>query len=365
MIKRINFVAAAIVLMFVLGTNGYAQSVTSSGMNGRVVAANGSSVANARIQAVHLPTGTNYTDVTASNGRFRLTGMQVGGPYQLTVVADGFETSIEEGIFLSLGQARNVEVTLQPSGSDVFQLDDFEVVVGDSNFVFSSDFMGSGTTLDLEAIAALPTVSRSISDITRMDPRMAIFDRDTGQISAGGKNTRYNSLLIDGVPTNDTFGLSPSGMPALKQPFSLEAIAEVSVKLSPYDVQQAGFTGAAISAVTRSGSNEFKGSVFGFYRNDSMVGKLYQVDSDILVTFPEFTEYTIGATLGGPIIKNKLFFFFLYEKVEESFLGEEVNIIPDPAVVSEIQSATRFFQTPFDIGEIREPGDNALKDQDS
>lgn len=338
------------------------QSVTSSGLGGRVADSAGLPVAGATVEVLHEETGQLQRVTTENNGRFRLLGLRVGGPYRITVSAPGYMRAMEGEIFLALGQTRSVNITLFADDDDIFELDAFEVTGRDQSFLFSSDFMGSGTTLDGEAIAALPTVTRSLSDITRLDPRVAIYDRDTGQISAGGKNTRYNSLLIDGVPTNDTFGLSPSGLPALKQPFSLEAIAEVSVALSPYNVDRAGFTGASVSAVTRSGTNEFRGSVFGFYRNDSMVGSLNQVDSDTPITFPDFTEYTAGASLGGPIIKDKLFFFVLYEKVEETFVGEEVNIIPDPEIVQSIHDAVRFFQTPFDIGEIREPGANSLKD---
>ncbi|MCC5806117.1 MAG: TonB-dependent receptor [Opitutales bacterium] len=340
----------------------WGQSVTSSGLGGRVFDFGGRPVAGATVEVLHEETGGVQTVVTESNGRYRLLGLRVGGPYRITVTAPGYMPASEPNVYLALGQTRTVDVTLADDDADIFELDAFEVSGRDQSFLFSSDFMGSGTTLDGEAIAALPSVTRSLSDITRMDPRIAIYDRDTGQISAGGKNTRYNSLLIDGVPTNDTFGLSPSGLPALKQPFSLEAIAEVSVRLSPYDVERAGFTGASVSAVTRSGTNEFRGSVFGFYRNDSMVGSLNQVDSDIVVTFPEFREYTAGATLGGPILKDRLFFFALYEKVEETFVGEEVNVVPDADIVRQIRDASRFFQTPLDIGEIREPGANSLKD---
>lgn len=340
----------------------HAQSVTSAGIGGRILDTTNNPIEGARVTALHEPTGASYTEITGANGRFRFHGLRIGGPYRITVSSSGLRTASEGDIHLALGQTRTVDITLYFDDADLIELDAFEVVADDHSFVFSSDFMGSGTTLDSEAIAMLPTVTRSLSDITRLDPRIAIYDRDTGQISAGGKNTRYNSLLIDGVPTNDTFGLSPSGLPALKQPFSLEAIAEVSVRLSPYDVSASGFTGASVSAVTRSGTNEFKGSVFGYYRNDSMVGSLNQLDSDIPVTFPEFREYTIGGWLSGPIIQDRLFFFVLYEKVEETFVGEAVNIVPDPTIVQNIQNATRFLVTPFDIGEIREPSDNSLKD---
>jgi hypothetical protein len=196
---------------------------------------------------------------------------------------------------------------------------------------------------------------------------MASFDEDSGTLSAGGKNTRYNSLLIDGVPTNDSFGLSDSGLPALKQPFSLEAIAEVSVQISPYSVENAGFTGAAISAVTKSGTNDFSGTFFAFYRDESMVGELedqYWVnrnktlppgtEEETIVPIDDFREYTAGFTVGGPIIKDKLFFFALYETVEETVTQDPGTWFPEQDELDRVLfMIDQVYQ--FDPGQLLEP----------
>ncbi|HKJ90698.1 MAG TPA: hypothetical protein VJ960_06160, partial [Oceanipulchritudo sp.] len=248
-------------------------------------------------------------------------------------------------------------------GEEVFELEAFEVSAVDQSLIFMSSNQGSGSVIEEEAIRNIPSITRSISDIAKLDSRIAVFDKESGQLSAGGKNTRYNSLLIDGVPTNDSFGISESGLPALKQPFSLEAIAEVSVQFSPYSVENAGFTGAAISAVTKSGSNEFSGSVFSFYRDDSMVGDLYEVASGDLIPFNDFEEFTYGMTLGGPIIKDKLFFFVLYEAVEETRVREVAEFLPNPNQIADIQEAALNFATPFDPGIIDDPDSYVLEDE--
>jgi hypothetical protein len=354
----------AVIGLILLGAavNAFAQSVTSSGLAGRVADDAGRPLAEARIIATHEPTGTPYLTTTDDSGRYRITGMQVGGPYTIEVTRAGYRSQTAASIDLPLGQARTFNFGLGLEGADIFEFEAFEVIASVQDYIFTEDHAGSATTLDLDTITNLPTISRSIADIARLDPRVNIYDRDSGQISAGGKNTRYNSLLIDGVPTNDSFGLSDSGLPALKQPFSLESLSEVSIRLSPYTVENAGFTGASISAVTRSGTNRFSGSVFGYYRNDSMVGDLYQVDSDIIIPFTDFTEYTIGATFAGPIIRNKLFFFMLYEKVEETVLRGEARYIPDPAEIERIANAGKLFHTPFDVGVIREANESVLQD---
>lgn len=344
-----------------------AQSVTSSGATGVVTdVQSGSGVAGARISLVHEPTGSLYRADADADGRFRFTGLRPGGPYTLNVTSPGFQPSRETNIMIGLQQSANLEVRLRESGSsgesDIFDLEAFEIVAEDQNLIFVDSNQGSSTRIDLDTISTLPSVTRSLSDIARLDSRLAVYDRDSGQISAGGRNTRYNSLLIDGVPTNDSFGLSESGLPALKQPFSLESIAEVQVQHSPYTVENAGFTGAAITAITKSGSNEFHGSIFGFYRNDSMVGELKEVGSDDLILFQDFTEYTLGANFSGPIIKDKLFFFLLYETVRETVVRDEATLDPDQDDIDRIVAATRGFETPFEIGEIRNPGDATLID---
>ena len=228
----------------------HAQSVTSSALTGSVESqAEATPLRGAQIELVHEPTGSTYEFTTGESGRFRFTGLRPGGPYTVIVSRSGFQSARNEGITLGLQQTATLNIRLQQlSGEEkepVYELEAFEVIGEDQNLVFIESNQGTSTRIDSETIRSLPSVTRSLSDITRLDPRIVVYDRDSGQVSAGGRNTRYNSLLIDGVPTNDSFGLSESGLPALKQPFSLDSIAEVSVQHSPYSVENAGFTGAA------------------------------------------------------------------------------------------------------------------------
>jgi hypothetical protein len=354
-------------LLLLVTTTGHAQSVTSSALSGRVYQTdNGAAIADTDVTLVHEPTGSVYSAQADEDGRYWFRGLRPGGPYTVSFQKSGFKPLRSGNVTLALQQTGTLDAGLESLSSEqrdmVFDLDAFEVVATDQNLVFIESNQGSSTRIDLETINTVPTVTRSLSDIARLDSRMAVYDRDSGQISAGGHNTRYNSLLIDGVPTNDSFGLSESGLPALKQPFSLESVAEVHIQHSPYSVENAGFTGAAISAITKSGSNDFHGSIFGYYRNESMVGDLTEVDSEDLIPFQDFTEYTAGASLSGPIIKNKLFFYVLYETVEESVVRDKATFDPDQPDIDRIVNATENFFEPFDIGELRDPREAVLSD---
>lgn len=350
-------------LMLSWGGLAFGQGTTSSSMAGAISDAAGNAVSGAIVTAIHEPTGTRYRIEAGSTGRYRQSGMRVGGPYTVRVEAAGYETARREGITLGLQATTDVNFRLRGLGGAVFELEAFEVTAEDRSLIFVSSNQGSGSLIDEETIRNIPSVTRSLSDIAKLDSRMAVFDKNSGQLSAGGKNTRYNSLLIDGVPTNDSFGISESGLPALKQPFSLEAISEVSVQLSPYSVENAGFTGAAISAVTKSGTNTFRGSAFGYYRDASMVGDLYEVASGDLIPFNDFEEFTLGASLGGPIIKDKLFFYVLYETVEETRVREEAEFLANPDQIASIISAAAGFSTPFDPGVIDDPDAYSLTDE--
>ena len=207
-----------------------------------------------------------------------------------------------------------------------------------------------------EDIERFPTVARSLNDIARLDPRVTIFDRESGAISAGGQNNRYNSILIDGVPTNDTFGLNANGLPSLKQPIALDAIDQINVEISPYDVTRSGFTGASINAVTKSGTNTFSGSLYAYYRNEKMISDtLDGQDSPIA----DFTERTMGLTFGGPIRKDRLFFFLSYETVSESRLPPVRRFTPTPEILAFLQAVSREYG--FEAGEL-ETSDLTLKD---
>lgn len=364
--NRFRLLSLFVALVFVVNS-GYAQSVTSSGLGGRIVDPSGNPEDDVSVRAVHDPSGTVFTTTSNAEGRYRLFGMRVGGPYSVTFTAPNGDSARRGGVFLNLQQERVLNVRLESADGEIFELEAFEVVSNELSTLFNESKQGSGSVISSGDLNRLPTVNRSLNDIVRLDPRMSVFDRDNGTVSAGGKNFRYNSLLIDGVPTNDSFGLSASGLPALKQPFSLESISEISVQISPYTVENAGFTGASISAVTKSGTNTFRGSVFGFYRNTDMVGDLRDSyveegqEQGEIVPFQDFTEYTAGFTLGGPIIKDKLFFFALYEKVEESVTRDPGDFYPRADELDRILNMARNVYQ-FDPGTLDDPGDQRKSD---
>lgn len=350
------------------------QSSTSSAIEGQITARDSSEpVGGATIVLTHQPTNSDYLATSNQRGRYRFTGLRPGGPYTARVTSEGYRPVVMDDIEIGLQQTASLDFQLpsptrprpdparDSAEEEIFQLEEFVVEAEDQDLVFVESNQGTNTRIDLQTINSIPTVQRSLGDIARLDSRISV-DRDTGQISAGGRNTRYNSLLIDGVPTNDSFGLSESGLPALKQPFSLESIAEVQIAHSPYSVENAGFTGAAISAITKSGSNKTSGSLFAYYRNDSMVGDLTEVDSDEIIPFDDFREYTLGASVGGPIIKDKLFYYFLYEKVEETRVREKPTVDPDDEPLERIRDAASQFQDPFEIGNYRNPDEAVLQD---
>lgn len=343
-----------------------AQSITSSGIGGIVRSVDGDLANNVSVTAIHTPSGTRSTSITNAEGRYTLRGLRVGGPYTISFVAPNGDEAEVTGINVNLQQQRTVNAQLRTSGV-VFELEAMVVTANELGSIFNENKQGSSSIIDSGEISRIPTVSRSLTDIVRLDPRMSTFDEDSGTISAAGKNTRYNSLLIDGVPTNDSFGLSESGLPALKQPFSLEAISEVSVQISPYTVENAGFTGASVSAVTKSGNNTFSGSFFGFYRDESMIGELEderivnenktvipEEQEDPVVPIADFREYTLGFTVSGPIIRDRLFFFALYETVEETEARDPGDWFPTDEQLGRIDTMINDVYE-FDAGDIVEP----------
>jgi hypothetical protein len=338
-----------------------AQSSTTSALTGRITTDSSTALSGATLTLTHVPTGTSDVLVTKKSGRFSFTGLRPGGPYTLSVLANGYQTREYQGLQLNLSQELSLNVQMKSTDDiPVFELESFVVTAGDDDFILGSQQIGPSTSVSSAQLRQLPTVTRSLTDFTRLDPRISVYDRDSGAISAGGANTRYNSLLIDGVPTNDSFGLNPNGLPSLKQPFSLDAISEISVQLSPYSVEEAGFTGAAVRAVTKSGTNTLSGSVYGYYRNTEMVGDLYDLDGE-LVPFKDYTEYTAGFSVGGPIIKDKLFYFVNLERVSESIVQDQGDFIPN---AEELDRIIQFSQQVygFDPGSADAPPEAELID---
>ena len=300
----------------------FAQS-TSAGVGGTVVGADGSPVAGAEVTITHVESGTVSRATTDASGRYNARGLRVGGPYVVTVTKAGAGADTEENVYLSLNQVATVDAQLT---NDVTTLGTVQAVgTAGGATVFSSSKMGSGTAVDQQTLKALPSMGGNIQDFMRLDPRVAFTDRASGSISAGGQNPRFNKITIDGVSASDTFGLEGNNMPTQRQPVSMEAIEALDIDLSSYDVTIAGAAGANINAVTKSGTNEFHGSLYGYTRDSDWFGKHPLTRAE----FSEFDkEETWGATLGGPLIKDRLFFFANYEKYTRAKPGPDLSNSP-------------------------------------
>lgn len=284
--------------------------VTTSNISGVVYDNNNQLLPGVNVTAVHQPTGTNYGGITNFDGRFDLINLRVGGPYRVTISYVGFKKQLIDDIVLQLGQTFNVDVVMV---EDDNQLDEV-IITSNKSTTFSSERTGAETSIGNRELKALPTITRSAADFYRLEPTAS------SNGSFGGRNDQFNNFSLDGSIFNNPFGLdaaTPGGQ-TNAQPVSLDAIDQIQVSTAPYDVTQAGFTGASVNAVTKSGTNQWKGTIYGFYRNQDMTGDKVG-DDDIIV--PDLTQAQYGVSIGGPIIKNKLFIFGNFEKDDREDLG--------------------------------------------
>ena len=287
--------------------------VTTSGISGKVTA-EGELLIGATVQAVHEPSGTTYGTVTNADGRYSLQGMRTGGPYTVEVSYVGFQKAVYKSITLQLGETYLLDVKLTESLS----LDEV-VVTASKAALFNSQKTGAAQNFNQSQIQATPSVSRSIFDVTKMNP---LGVNTASGMSFAGSSNKYNSFQIDGITNNDVFGLSSSGTnggQAGANPISLEAIEEIQVVIAPYDVRQGGFTGGGINAISKSGTNTFHGSAYWYYNNENFYGKTPGKDAKERKKLGDQSSATYGFTLGGPIVKDKLFFFANYERVKETY----------------------------------------------
>lgn len=276
--------------------------VTTSSINGKVTDSNGEVLVGATVIAVHNPTGTQYGALTNVDGRYNIQGMRTGGPYTITVSYVGYQAVELTDITLSLGEPRTFDVSLKES-TEI----DAVVVVSTANDRFNANKTGAAVNFSRGVIENVPTIDRSIADVARLSPLASSTKSSTGGISFAGANNRYNSFQIDGTVSNDVFGLTSSGTnggQTSTNPISMETIEEIQVVIAPYDVRQSGFTGGGINAVTKSGTNSFRGSAYTYFRNNNLVGKGASGEK-----YAEQSTQTYGFTFGGPLVKDKLFFF--------------------------------------------------------
>ncbi|WP_412985799.1 carboxypeptidase regulatory-like domain-containing protein [Pontimicrobium sp. IMCC45349] len=285
--------------------------VTTSNIKGLILDETSQPLPGANVVAIHTPTGTKYGAATNIDGRYNLLNLRVGGPYTITISYVGYKDQTFNDVFLTLGKTENLDVTMNP---DSEQLDTVVITGNSGTGTFGSDRTGAATNVGRREITRLPTISRSASDFTRLEPTAS-------NGSFGGRNDQFNNFSLDGAIFNNPFGLdaaTPGGQTDA-QPVSLDAIDQIQVSTAPYDVTQSGFTGAAVNAVTKSGTNEFHGTVYGFYRNEDMTGSKVKGDK---IFVPKLSQSQVGASIGGPIIKNKLFFFANFEKDDREDLGQ-------------------------------------------
>lgn len=304
LLRSINFMLA-----FLLSVTAWTQ-VTTATLNGIVSDEKGETLIGAAVIATHVPSGTRFGVVTREDGLFTIPNMRVGGPYNVKVTFVGYKDVEQNDVFLNLNQKTNLRIQMVSSTSQLQEV----TVKATRNDIMGSDRTGAETAINSQMLAALPTISRSQADFTRLNPMAA----EGG--SFAGRNDQFNNFSVDGTIFNNPFGLDAStpGGQADAQPISLDAIEQINVSIAPYDVSQAGFTGASVNAVTKSGTNEFKGTVFGFFRNKDMYGA--KVDGTD-VSRGDLKQTQAGVSIGGPIIKNRLFFFANYEQSRLSDFG--------------------------------------------
>lgn len=300
-------ILSTVALLLCLSTWAYGQGVTTSSMQGKIVDDNGEQLIGATIVAEHQPSGTTYGTVTDIEGNYHIPNMRVGGPYRVVVSYTGFGEVAVENLYLRLGETQRQDFTLQEAAMDLQTIE----VVASSGVIGQNS--GASTQITSDQIDAMPTLNRDLNDFVRLTPQASAYG---GGTSFAGVNNRYNAIYIDGAVNNDVFGLSSSGTNGGQtgiSPFSIDIIDQFQVVLSPYDVTLGGFAGGGINAVTKSGTNNFEGTAYYFFQNESLRGKTNGVEAERFgiprTKVADFSQKTYGASLGGPILRDKAFFF--------------------------------------------------------
>jgi len=305
--KKLSLGTAAIALLAAAPAAVYAQE-TTGGVRG-TVSADGAPVSGASVVVTHVPSGSVSRVTTSANGGFNARDLRVGGPYTVRVDAAGYGSQMVEDVYLALGAPANLPIVLNSGAADV-------IVVTASASMFTDIETGPAARFTADDINGLPSISRDPRDVARLSTFANLDPENSDAISLAGSNNRYNSFTVDGVAQNDLFGLNSSGFPSENRgPVSIDALAALSVEIAPFDVQYGGFTGGTINAVTRSGDNDFHGSLYYFRTDDSLIGDSSRGRA---INFSEFAEETRGGWLSGPIIEDRLFFFVSYEEFERT-----------------------------------------------
>ncbi len=307
MLKRIFIVLLSCIA---LGTMSYAQ-VTTSSISGRILNDAGAGLQGASVVATHLPTGSVYKGITTDKGTVVISNARVGGPYRIEISYVGLKSDVIEGVYLQLGQPYEFRSILSVQDKALEEV----IVSGRRNALLNATKTGANTTVSRTQIEKLPSITRSVNDLTRLTPQ-------ANGTSIGGGNYRSNNFTVDGANFNNQFGIGQN-VPAGGSPISLDALEQISVNVTPYDVRQSGFTGAAVNAVTRSGKNQFFATAFYSGRTDKQQGVRI---GDVTTAINSLKIKQYGVSVGGPIIKNKLFFFVNLE--------QEKTVEPGPTKVA-------------------------------
>ena len=312
--KLLHFIVA----MLLLPVLTFAQNTTGS-LTGSVKADNGEILVGATVTVLHVPTGTEYKVQTRKTGAFDISNMQPGGPYTISVSYVNYQTEKKEDIYINLGDAARVDVVLYNKAAKLADV----TVRGTRNASDIAVRGGTQTTIGRDKIENLPTVGRNIQDYLRFTPSVKLIGGTGGLtgISIAGQNNRFNSFYIDGAVNNDQFGLSASGTNGGQTavgPISMDAVDQIQVMVSPFDASIGNFTGGGINATTKGGTNNLSGTVYNFTQNQNLTGKTPNGDKALATKLNPFSAITKGASVGGAIVKNKLFFFVNYESIESN-----------------------------------------------
>ncbi|MDP4535556.1 TonB-dependent receptor [Alkalimonas collagenimarina] len=339
---KIKHLAMAVALG--LGVSQFAVAETSSSMRGQILSPTGTAAPNTRIIIEHIPSGTRTEAITNASGNFVASGLRVGGPYRVIIDSDVHRDAELENIFLSLGDPYRLNQQLEA--------DDVERISITGSVINPASYQaGSSSTWGESEIRTLPAFDRDLKDIVRQNPLATDLGDSNRSLTVGGNNPRYNSITVDGIGQNDDFGLNSGGYPTNRSPISIDAIEQISIQSVPFNARYSGFTGARINAVTRSGTNELSGSFFYEYASDSLAGspKVNRYDPSGNKPELDYKEETYGFSVGGPILKDRLFFFVNYESYEEptsiaqgpsgSAAINQKDI--DPSVITRIQNIAR------------------------
>ncbi|NIA28026.1 MAG: TonB-dependent receptor plug domain-containing protein, partial [Desulfobulbaceae bacterium] len=305
--RHLSISTAAVALAAILfaGT-AFSQNTTSSI---RVVVSDpsGAGAGGVAVSITHVPTGRSQTSTSNSDGVVTARGLAIGGPYEVTIVGGGqYSADVVQGVYVNLDRTEVVEIVARPV---------IEEVVVVAKAITEQVALGVGRSFNRARLDATPSLSRDFVSTLATDPKILV-DNSVARgpaVSIAGANFRFNNLTIDGVAQNDNFGLSKNASATQRSPISIDAIEAMTVNVAPYDVTFGSFIGGNINIVTKSGTNEFEGSVFAFQTDDSFTGNK---SDGVNLGIAKFDEETYGFTLGGPIIKDKLFFFVNYEKFE-------------------------------------------------